>query len=1132
MEINKSRITYYIKKNKMFETEFVSKVLEAFSKIKGEIDEKGGEFDFRYRLVDYLFRDVLGWGQKEREGHFKVERERKDILFYDDSDPPLPVLIVETVNPNEESASHITKLEGYLKEMGRVRYGILTNGHDLSVYEYEREKKAERINKKLELDIDEIVHKGVTNLTDEERGRILLLRIFVKDRFVSFNDIEYFTTYRNDIPLNSKRGYDFFIEGLRKSLGELNEVFRQFFDVYIKRSHISGKILREAFENWNKTRVGGEIESQETFCKETAYILLNRMLFARICEDKGFMQKRISGKFIANFIEMHKGLKTLYLKALEDAFDFAEGEYERIYRVGIFDWWKVEKANRYTFSEDEKREQGNLEKELDYAIGSVLRRFNHFDFRTVDSDILGHVYEDYLPKKERKKLGEYYTPLEVVRYILDAVGYTSVEEVEGKRILDPSCGSGTFLVEATGRLIERFLKKSHKSSVARLEPEEANAILNEVRESIYGLDINIFACHIAEMNLFFQTIDLYGAVKSKYKEEVFKGFNVFHTDSLMPPESKLEDFGDVRVKPFLNNIKDIARIKGMKFDFVVGNPPYVRVQKLVEEQKEAIKKYHESAIGKFDLYVPFIEQGIKWLNDSGKLGYITSNSFIKRDYGKKLRDFILKNCSIQQIIDFGDSGVFRDVTNYPCIVILERGKRSGHIIKCVNVFSSKPNLIIEIKNRIFRRTYHDECYIIFEIGQNLLNKGETWKLNPKNILEVFNKISNNSTHLLKDIRERVFLGFIAGAREIYFISEKDIERIGLENELLKPVPKGGDVKRWKILWNDRWVIYPQNEDGIPLPVAELSKSYPKIYNYLGEHESTLKERRYYGKTPEELYGVWFPLIHPKSKSFFEQPKIITPNLSIKNNFAFDKEGYYLDDDCYGIILKDKSEQHYLYILGLLNSVVLEFYIKQISPYASGKYYRYKTGYLEKLPIKLPKTRKEEKHAEEIVKKVNYILEQHKELSKREKRISEFPESYVKRSLQPLSYLMESQELSRESYSPSRLRIEVFKDVEGRMIYKVALTKKDYIAFKTESAAKFLFEVLKRKERIIKNDLLRMNVPSEDDAERIMREYEGDLEKVEGSKQEIANLDKSINEQVYELYGLDVEDRKVIEEFLA
>ena len=211
----------------------------------------------------------------------------------------------------------------------------------------------------------------------------------------------------------------------------------------------------------------------------------------------------------------------------------------------------------------------------------MLKRFNHFDFKTVDSDILGHVYEDYLPKEERKKLGEYYTPLEVVRYILDAVGYTLGEEIEGKKILDPSCGSGTFLVEALRRVIQRFLAKFHKSSAHKLEPEEASMILESMRANIYGLDLNIFACHIAEMNLFFQTIDLYGAVKSKYKEEVFKGFNVFHTDSLMHTNSELTDFSNARVKPFLNDLRKIAGIKKSKFDFVVGNPPYVRKEKIL-----------------------------------------------------------------------------------------------------------------------------------------------------------------------------------------------------------------------------------------------------------------------------------------------------------------------------------------------------------------------------------------------------------------------------------------------------------------------------------------------------------------------------------------------------------------------
>jgi len=230
-----------------------------------------------------------------------------------------------------------------------------------------------------------------------------------------------------------------------------------------------------------------------------------------------------------------------------------------------------------------------------------------------------------------------------------------------------------------------------------------------------------------------------------------------------------------------------------------------------------------------------------------------------------------------------------------------------------------------------------------------------------------------------------------------------------------------------------------------------------------------------------------------------------------------------------------SESHLdiKYMLGILNSALLHFYYVAYfytSRPGMGSF-RYRTQFTKKLPIKLPKTTEEEKIAKEITNKVEQILNRHKKLSELENKISEFPDSYISEELHPLLEVMESQELSRESYNPSRLRIEVFKDIEGRTIYKVALTKNDYIAFKTERSAKFLFEVLKRKDRIIKNDLLRMEVLSDADAGEIMKEYEGDLSKMEGLKREMVDLDKSIDELVYELYGLDVGDRKVIESYI-
>ena len=1041
------------------EREIVSKIVEAFSKIKEEIDEKGGEFDFRYALVEYLFRDVFGWTREEGKGHLKIERERKDVLFYDDSTPPLPVLIVETVNPNLESESHIVKLEGYLKEIGRVRFGILTNGHDLSIYEYDREKKAGRIEIRLKLDIDSIVEKGFADLTEDEKRDISGLRIFVRDRFVSFTDVEYFKAYRNDIPLNFKYGYDLFIDGLKRSLEELTATFTQFFEVYTNRSHKSGEILREAFENWNKTRAGSEAEPKETFCKETAYILLNRMLFARICEDKGFMRKRISGMSLGDFLERHEGVKMPYLKALEDAFDFAEGEYERVYRVGIFDWWRIEKQDRYTLEEEAKRKQGDLEEELDYAIGSVLKRLNHFDFKTVDSDILGHVYEDYLPKEERKKLGEYYTPLEVVRYILDAVGYTSGDEIEGKTILDPSCGSGTFLVEAVKRLIHKYLSKFRKSSVHKLEPDEASIILEGVRGCIYGLDINIFACHITEMNLFFQTIDLYGAVKSKYKGEVFRGFNVFHTDSLMPPGAKLEEFRDARVKPFLNNIKDIARIKRMKFDFVVGNPPYVRVQRLEKEQKEHYGRYYQTPKANYDIYILFIERGAKWLENNGRLGYITSDQYVLANYGEELRKYIAENYKIEQFIDFTDTGVFRDVTNYPSIIVFKKTDNEKEIeenfVKCVRVKQPKDDLLKDIQRRFYKKEYFNEYCDLFEFPQADLSN--IWNFMPQKEEKVFKKIENKANCRFTGISERSFQGLVSGADAVYLVKAteeiddnlvkikpiKSEREYLIEKELLKPLLKGADVRRWNIVWKDLWVIFPYkivSNDAFLYSEAEMKSDFPNAWQYFLDHEKELKGRE---KGKWKNKKNWYAFGRKQNLHRFEQKKILVQVLAKRNSFTLDEEGIYYfmgagGSNAYGILLNDdyNTADDYLFFLGLLNSSVLEFYIKEISPLYSGKYYIYDRQYLEKLPIKLPRSVEEEDIAFEIVSKVEQILKQHGELRKLEDKISEFPDSYISGELHPLLEVMEGQELSKESYSTSRLRIEAIKDIEGKTLYNV------------------------------------------------------------------------------------------------
>ena len=406
-----------------------------------------------------------------------------------------------------------------------------------------------------------------------------------------------------------KEGYSRYLEELHKAEqemknngnnNELNHSFAKYKqkleEKYAKYKTFSGYDLWKEYSG--KENVPDD-EVKEIFCKETIYVFLNKLLFLRICEDKGLLEKNISNGGIEELrAVLKKRFKEdiLNKEILKIAFGSAKELYSHFYETGILDWFRTGDG------------------ELNELLNRVLWIFNQFDFTHVDRDILGNLYEKYLPPKERKRLGEFYTPVEVIDYILTSVGYTYSHDIETKDILDPACGSGGFLVRAARRLISRYLMKFGKADkkelrdprnwkkiVDRLSPDEAKIILEAIREHIYGLDINPFACHIAEMNLLIQTIDLFQKVKEKYPEYKLERFKIYRTDSLEKATQK--HLWDYNYAAFLEEQEEIDAIKQKKFDFVVGNPPYVRVQMLDERAKKYYKQNYHSAIGKFDIFI-------------------------------------------------------------------------------------------------------------------------------------------------------------------------------------------------------------------------------------------------------------------------------------------------------------------------------------------------------------------------------------------------------------------------------------------------------------------------------------------------------------------------------------------------
>lgn len=587
------------------ENNFLTNVVIAFGKITKEIEKGSSEHDVRYRFVKYFVEEVLGYEPK----YIKWEKKRADLTIIDEND--FAVIKIETKRPTESIDKKDHEEQAFKYEEETTRFIGLTNFLQFKLWEVKKTGSELKVN----LDFSKILEqrKPIENLSGEEKSQILFMNNLTKEALFDTSKYEKFDeTYariditkdvgfrklldrldfiaNNLILVYTLRAFGEYKEGYGKYQAELSKAEREsknnkgnhelnhgiakykqkLEEKYAKYKTFSGYELWKEYSG--KEEVSDDVV-KEIFCKETIYVLLNKLLFIRICEDKEFLKQNISNggiEQLRKFLKERVGKDEINKEILEFAYKSAKGLYSHFYEVGILDWFRTGDG------------------ELNELLNRVLWILNQFDFTHVDRDILGNLYEKYLPSRERKRLGEFYTPTEVIDYILTSVGYTYSYDIETKDLLDPACGSGGFVVRASRRLISRYLMKFRKTDkgelrdpknwkeiVNRLSPDEAKIILESLQEHIYGLDINPFACHIAEMNLLFQIIDLYQKVREKHPDYKLKRFKIYRTDSLEKPTQK--QIIDYTHSAFLEEQDEIDSIKEKKFDFVVGNPPYVRV---------------------------------------------------------------------------------------------------------------------------------------------------------------------------------------------------------------------------------------------------------------------------------------------------------------------------------------------------------------------------------------------------------------------------------------------------------------------------------------------------------------------------------------------------------------------------
>ena len=465
---------------------------------------------------------------------------------------------------------------------------------------------------------------------------------------------------------------------------------------------------------------------------------------------------------------------------------------------------------------------------------------------------------------KEKLTGQIFTPFFIVDKILDDIDYNS-SEILGKIILDPACGDGRFLI----KIVERIIKYS-----------SINTLKNNL-EKVYGWDIDKEAIEIAKKRLN-KIINPYG-IKINWNIEVI---NSLHRGT---------------IEQSLFSQYDYAQ----KFDFIVGNPPYIRIQHLEQSERKFIQKnYKFCQSGSTDIYIAFYELALNLLKDNGRCGYITPNTFFHTDTAKELRKYFTTKQNLIQITNYGHIQLFDDATTYSAIDIFDKNKKDKfkyQFAEETNKFQERFIDFSEIKNQKFWQ---------LSIKKNNIKKG-------KRLGDIAN-IHVGITTLADKI---YMMPFISKDGDYILLRSKFNGIVKIENQILKPIIKVSTLKTP----NDpikEYVLFPYKkieEKHKIIPENILKEKYPLAYHYLLSVKNYL-DKRDNGK-PNKVVWYAFGRSQGLDTSFGE--KILFSPMNKKPNFIYhkNKEATFYSGYC----IKYKGD--YNYLLKYLNSERMEEFIR-------------------------------------------------------------------------------------------------------------------------------------------------------------------------------------------------------------
>ena len=320
--------------------------------------------------------------------------------------------------------------------------------------------------------------------------------------------------------------------------------------------------------------------------------------------------------------------------------------------------------------------------------------------------------------------------------------------------------------------------------------------------------------------------------------------------------------------------------------------------------------------------------------------------FVKRDFGAGIRRFITDNAQIPKLTYFGDFQIFGKVTNYPIIFVFQKSK---NIEKTkIELFTKTRGLTHAIIEKTLQENRNRPFFKTYSVSSNNFSD-EAWDFSTEDCKALRAKLeTTDKSKRLGELCKYIFVGIQSGKDEVFYINSEVISQFKLENDIIYPIYRGENIGRYFSRWSDTWVIYPYDrETNEVISERDLKEKYPNVYRYLQDKRDNLRGRKYFDKSNKKWYELWCERGYKKLK----QSKIIVAEISPENRFCLDTEGFLGNTKTFNLVLEDSQTMDYKYLLGILNSKLMNFYHRLVSVPKAGGYFEYKTQFLSLYPIR-------------------------------------------------------------------------------------------------------------------------------------------------------------------------------------